>query len=251
MKISYNSGNDITADPVFKTSYSYTNRELDVESGMIYCRARYYMPEIGRFIQEDPHPGRLKSPSTYNSNYIYTLNNPLKYRDPSGEFITLAAIGYAALTGALVGGGVSLLKGDGFGDVISSTIGGAVGGALGAVAVAAGGAFLGPYVGKLAGQLIGGGLLGAISSTASGGSFSSGFVNGALSVLAFYTLGEIFFGSSGTADAPTSFEEPGGFDLDDVDGLDFYDIPNTLDLINPDAGKPQIKPPPIFFNQPA
>jgi uncharacterized protein RhaS with RHS repeats len=32
----------------------YTGREKDTESGLYYYRARYYDPELGRFISEDP-----------------------------------------------------------------------------------------------------------------------------------------------------------------------------------------------------
>jgi RHS repeat-associated protein len=50
---------DVTANPPVKTAYSFTNREWDQDAGMYYYRARYYDPGIGRFIQEDPHPGIL------------------------------------------------------------------------------------------------------------------------------------------------------------------------------------------------
>ena len=52
--------------------------------GLIYMNARYYMPEIGRFVSPDtivPEPG---NPQSYN-RYSYTLNNPVKYVDPSGH----------------------------------------------------------------------------------------------------------------------------------------------------------------------
>ncbi|MDP7319509.1 MAG: RHS repeat-associated core domain-containing protein [Bacteriovoracaceae bacterium] len=53
LKITDGSGSDITANPLVKTSYGFTNREHDVESGMMYYRARYYQPEIGRFISKE------------------------------------------------------------------------------------------------------------------------------------------------------------------------------------------------------
>ncbi|MBS4537550.1 hypothetical protein GOQ27_03695, partial [Clostridium sp. D2Q-11] len=42
-----------------------------------------YMPEIGRFISEDPWPGTIAEPVTMNP-YPYVKNNPLRYIDPSG-----------------------------------------------------------------------------------------------------------------------------------------------------------------------
>lgn len=95
IKISNSSGDDITVTPIVKTSYGFTNREHDEESGMMYYRARYYMPEIGRFVSEDEHPGSLTTPKTHLSKYIYVANNPIKFVDPSGKFFV--ALGVALL----------------------------------------------------------------------------------------------------------------------------------------------------------
>ena len=101
LKISDSSGNDITADPIVKTSYGYTNRELDVETGMMYYRARYYMPEIGRFISVDSDPGRLLLPVTLINKYIYTGNNLLIFTDPSGKSF-LGDVGRAIVIAAII-----------------------------------------------------------------------------------------------------------------------------------------------------
>jgi RHS repeat-associated protein len=53
------------------------------DSGLYYYEARYYDPEIGRFISRDPLQGETDSPQTLN-RYVYCLNNPLKYIDPAG-----------------------------------------------------------------------------------------------------------------------------------------------------------------------
>ena len=86
LRIIDSSLNDITMSPVLKTSYGFTNREHDIETGMMYYRARYMMPEIGRFVQEDPHPGQVTLPSSFNTKYVYTGNNPIQLVDPSGLF---------------------------------------------------------------------------------------------------------------------------------------------------------------------
>ncbi len=63
--------------------YGYTGEETDEETGLIYLRARYYDPYLGRFISADPFWGRLEEPASQN-RYVYVQNNPLMYTDPSG-----------------------------------------------------------------------------------------------------------------------------------------------------------------------
>jgi RHS repeat-associated protein len=57
----------------------YMGRELDATTGLYYVRARWYDPEIGRFISEDPI-GLAGGINTY----AYTANDPVNFRDPSG-----------------------------------------------------------------------------------------------------------------------------------------------------------------------
>jgi RHS repeat-associated protein len=60
--------------------YRYCGEYYDIESGYTYLRARYYDPEIGRFISEDP------AMDGYNW-YVYCGNNPIMYHDPTGTVI--------------------------------------------------------------------------------------------------------------------------------------------------------------------
>ncbi|MCL5292547.1 MAG: RHS repeat-associated core domain-containing protein [Actinobacteria bacterium] len=64
-------------------TYGYTGEDFDQTTGLLYLRARYYSPEIGRFVSQDPLPGSLIAPRTQN-RYAYVLNNPLNYIDPTG-----------------------------------------------------------------------------------------------------------------------------------------------------------------------
>ncbi|MBN2240619.1 MAG: RHS repeat-associated core domain-containing protein [Dehalococcoidales bacterium] len=50
-----------------------------------YYGARYYDPEIGRFISPDTIIPNPADPQSFN-RYSYCLNNPLKYNDPSGHY---------------------------------------------------------------------------------------------------------------------------------------------------------------------
>src|SRR5512145_1539367 len=67
------------------TAFQYTGQRNDSSIGLYFYNARYYDPALGRFVQADtivPDPG---NPQMLN-RYSYTLNNPLKYVDPTGHF---------------------------------------------------------------------------------------------------------------------------------------------------------------------
>ena len=51
--------------------------------GLIYMNARYYLPEIGRFVSADSIVPDPANPQSYN-RYSYSYNNPIQYTDPSG-----------------------------------------------------------------------------------------------------------------------------------------------------------------------
>jgi RHS repeat-associated protein len=76
--LSYDSYGNPTSGSA-STRYTNTGREADVETGLIYYRARWYSPSEGRFISEDPiglHGGA--------NLFTYVSNNPLIRSDPSG-----------------------------------------------------------------------------------------------------------------------------------------------------------------------
>jgi RHS repeat-associated protein len=59
--------------------YRFQGREFDQESGFYYFRARYYNPETGRFVTEDP----IGFDAGVNF-YQFALNNPINWIDPQG-----------------------------------------------------------------------------------------------------------------------------------------------------------------------
>ncbi len=86
-------------------SFQYTGKQLDVSTGLYYYGYRYYDGEVGRFISEDKAPQRPNAPlnpggiarsqvlDEYGSEplqpqslnlYVYAMNNPLRYVDPTG-----------------------------------------------------------------------------------------------------------------------------------------------------------------------
>lgn len=75
--------------------YSFTGKEKDDESSLIYFGARYYEPyTLMRFTQPDSIISDVYDPQVLN-RYSYARNNPVKYVDPSGNIIdTIADIGF-------------------------------------------------------------------------------------------------------------------------------------------------------------
>jgi RHS repeat-associated protein len=60
-------------------AYRYTGRYFDAETGLYFYRARYYGPQVGRFLQMDP----VGYASDVNA-YTYVSNDPLNQVDPAG-----------------------------------------------------------------------------------------------------------------------------------------------------------------------
>ena len=115
---------------------TYTGRELDGESGLYYYRARYYDPQTGRFLSEDP----IGFDAGDQNLYRYVANNPITFVDPDGE-ILIAPIIAGALIGAGFEAGTQLLSGQvsscgfDFGAIgRSALVGAASGGVIGNIA---------------------------------------------------------------------------------------------------------------------
>ena len=84
--------------------FKYTGKHED-PSGLYYFGARFYDPETGRFITEDPFHGYLTDPQSQNW-YVYCRNNPLKFVDSDGyQFIPFGP-GPVPLEGLGVLGGI-------------------------------------------------------------------------------------------------------------------------------------------------
>ncbi|MFO1387701.1 RHS repeat-associated core domain-containing protein [Cellvibrio sp.] len=66
------------------TSFQYTGRENDGASNLNYYRARYYSPDLNRFISSDP----IGLNGGINT-YAYVDGNPVKYIDPNGLDVTI------------------------------------------------------------------------------------------------------------------------------------------------------------------
>ena len=101
-------GNERVVEGTSSNTYTYTSRRKETDLGLLYYRARYYDPLIGRFISQDPFSGgpddarisyenkmtsrlngeftqynSFRDPHTFN-RYVYVKNNPIRYIDPLG-----------------------------------------------------------------------------------------------------------------------------------------------------------------------
>jgi len=68
------------------TDHGYTGQKDNMELGLYYYNARYYVPGIGRFASADTIVSDPANPQSFN-RYSYSLNNPVKYTDPSGHCV--------------------------------------------------------------------------------------------------------------------------------------------------------------------
>jgi RHS repeat-associated protein len=73
-------GNVTISGEISGNPFQYTGREND-GTGLYYYRARYYSPELQRFISEDPMglAGGI-------NQFAYVLNDPVTHKDPHGLF---------------------------------------------------------------------------------------------------------------------------------------------------------------------
>ena len=87
--------------------FRYRDYYYDTETGLYYVFSRYYDPEIGRWISPEPNVdyGEFDDGAgllAYNV-YAYCANNPIMFKDETGEGITLACVLICAGIGLIVG----------------------------------------------------------------------------------------------------------------------------------------------------
>jgi len=158
----------------------YTGHEHLDQFGLINMNGRVYDPFLARFLSPDPFVQAPEYSQNYN-RYSYAWNNPLKYTDPSGEFIHLilgAAIG--GIANWLANGAQFNAAGLGhFGvGALAGGLAAGVGAGVGAVLAgnaAAGGGFAAGFVGTNT-ITSSGFVAGAVSGASAG--FTNGLVSG-------------------------------------------------------------------------
>ncbi len=156
----------------YQVSNRYTGQICDDETGLYYYGARYYDPQMGRFIQPDTAVSGAGDPQNLN-RYTYCGNSPLNHVDPTGHFfiaIIIAIIAVAAF-GAATGAIVAAATGGDIGK-------GALTGAISAVGIYCGG-------------IVGGAIAGIINAEITGGNIGYGALLGAISGAIAFGIGQI------------------------------------------------------------
>jgi RHS repeat-associated protein len=77
-------GNLLARGGAGESSFGFTGEQTD-DNGLVYLRARYYQPGMGRFSQRDVWKGKHGRPQSLNP-YTYAEGNPLLYVDPMGTY---------------------------------------------------------------------------------------------------------------------------------------------------------------------
>ncbi|MBU1221908.1 RHS repeat-associated core domain-containing protein, partial [Myxococcota bacterium] len=70
----------------FRDPYGFTGKELEVDLGIMYFGARWYNPQLGRWLSPDPLylVSTAKNAERQQNLYEYASNNPWKFVDPNG-----------------------------------------------------------------------------------------------------------------------------------------------------------------------
>ena len=150
----------VTASTI--TARGYTGHEHLDNAGLINMNGRLYDPLICRMLSADNFIQAPDNSLSYN-RYSYCLNNPLKYTDPSGQEVVVAAILIGAVIGAYIGGSMAnhsynignwnFSSGKTWGYMVGGAVVGGVSGGVGA-GIGATGGFMANTMGVVFGSYI-------------------------------------------------------------------------------------------------
>ena len=67
-----------------KNRLGFTGHYFDTETQLYYAKARYFDPQLGRFLSQDSYLGQIDDPPSLH-RYVYVRNEPTGRIDPSGH----------------------------------------------------------------------------------------------------------------------------------------------------------------------
>ena len=183
---------------LFYSTYSanayiyYTGHEhLDLFN-LINMNGRVYDPVIARFLSPDAYRQAIGLAQNYNG-YMYCLNNPLIYTDPSGEIVWFVPVIIGAVVGAYTGASIQsgtaafwdwkpdAWKGAIAGAIVGATLGYGISGAIGAsgmTTVAANGATVATKAAGITSSMLNSGSINIAMNAISGGGWDGAWKAG-------------------------------------------------------------------------
>lgn len=180
------------------TLFMYNGRDgvVTEDNGLIYMRARYYSPELRRFINADIIHGNISDPTSLN-RYSYVNGNPVSFVDPFGLLSIFAKI--AIGVGAIVVGAAVVAATAATGGAAAAFIGATVAGAKAAAISGAIGATVGAGTSAIKHRMSTGSWEGveevALDGAVNG--FADGFMSGGIVAGAGMSFGALGKTSSG------------------------------------------------------
>jgi len=93
-------GELLSSTGTFSQPFRYAGYCFDEETGLYYLKARYYSPELGKFLTKDTFEGFNNNPQSLNL-YAYANGNPVMNVDPDGHWAQ-------AVVGGVIGGAFGL-----------------------------------------------------------------------------------------------------------------------------------------------
>ncbi|MFI0416532.1 MAG: RHS repeat domain-containing protein [Candidatus Thiodiazotropha sp.] len=76
-------GNERTTTGSSWNRFAFTGHEKDEETGLYYFKARFYDPQLGRFLSQDAYLGETNTPPSLH-RYLYAYANPTVWIDLTG-----------------------------------------------------------------------------------------------------------------------------------------------------------------------